>query len=499
MKILTGGIMQESHSFNPIPARRADFDIVRGPAAIAAAAGTNSILGGIVDEADRRGIQIDVPVMFTAQSGGRVETAVFEEVADALCDAAGTRAPDAIVLALHGGMLTTDLDDPEAELMSRLRAVVGPSIPIAAAFDLHAHVTLDTLANCQFLTGFRTNPHSDQGETGRRALVAAAGMAAGKFAPDCAIARLPLLTLGADRTDRPGALAEIHARIKHWLGQPGIADITLFNAQQFLDVENLGQTVLVYGEADAAEAACADIADAVWAERSRFAASYPALYDVLVEARTASRPMVIGDQGDRVAAGGPGDSTVIASAILDAFPDLSACVPIADHQAVATCMAAGAGQEVHLTIGARYSRAGGPLAITGKILGCAEQVPVVLAGPYEEGRKTTIGPYAVLRAGSVTFALTTQPNAFIDPNYFEAMGIRLAEMDVIVTRSGYHFSLNYADIGQCVTADTPGLTSYQFQSMDLERARPLYPLDELTYTPSVMLRRWVDAAGSALL
>ena len=115
-RILTGGIMQESHSFNPIVARRSDFAISKGDNAVRLARGINTILGGIVDAATAKGIEAVVPIMAQAPSGGPVDDAVFEEVRDVLVEAARGGGFDAIVLALHGGMLTTSLSDPEAAL-----------------------------------------------------------------------------------------------------------------------------------------------------------------------------------------------------------------------------------------------------------------------------------------------------------------------------------------------------------------------------------------------
>jgi microcystin degradation protein MlrC len=46
------------------------------------------------------------------------------------------------------------------------------------------------------------------------------------------------------------------------------------------------------------------------------------------------RPLILGDQGDRVAAGGPGDSTVVLHALLALGTDLPAAVPVTDAEAV---------------------------------------------------------------------------------------------------------------------------------------------------------------------
>lgn len=491
-RILTGGIQQESHSFNPIVAVRTDFEVTEGPAAVAAARGTNSILGGVVDAAEERDFEVVAPVMFRAQSGGPVEDALFMEARDRMVEAARRGDFDAIVLPLHGGMLTPTLADPEGTLFRDLRAVVGPEVPITAAFDLHAHVTPSTLEHCDFLAGYWTNPHGDQGATGRRALVAAVRMIEGVFDPVAVSVHFPMLTLGNDRTDE-SPLRELHAEAQAAISRGDVEDVSIFNAQQFLDVPSLGQTVLAYGNgrADRAEAVATALARGLWDARDQLIGVYPSLDECLARAAApqTSRPLVLGDQGDRVAAGGPGDSTFILHTLLKDHPGLRALVPIADAAAVDACLKAGPGAELTLTIGGRVSRVAPPVTVTGQVVAAAEGAQLVVKGPHDAGRRTSIGRFAVFRIGEIHVALTGRPNAFVDPEYYHAMKVEPAAMAVVVTRSGYHFSLNFADIGECITVDTPGITSYRVRELPFTVARPFYPLDPIGYAPTMQVRR----------
>jgi microcystin degradation protein MlrC len=48
---------------------------------------------------------------------------------------------DGIYLDLHGAAVAQGADDAEGELLQRLRALAGPTLPIVASLDLHANVT----------------------------------------------------------------------------------------------------------------------------------------------------------------------------------------------------------------------------------------------------------------------------------------------------------------------------------------------------------------------
>lgn len=487
-RILAGGIAQESHSFNPVPMGRSWFNIRAGRDAVEAARGSNSVLGGIVDAAEANGFEVIVPTMFRAQSGGPVEEPVFEEMRDIMCDAARRGDFDAIVLPLHGGMLTPSLDDPEGALIASLRSIVGDDLPLTSGFDLHAHVTPEILARCDLLAGYLTNPHGDQGRTGRRAFLAALGMLEGRLRPALAAVRLPMLTLGNDRTDEEPLLS-LHARARMAVERGEAYDVSIFNAQQFLDVRGLGQWVLAYGNGAAPDGLALELAQTLWDRRRELIGTYPPLDEYLNRAaRGTERPLILGDQGDRVAGGSPGDGTYVLRALL-AREDLPlSAVPVADAEAVRACRAAGPGATVTLTVGGRYSTVAPPVTVTGEVLSEGSSAEVVYDGPADAGYRAMLGAYAVLRAGGVHVVLTDQPYSYLDPGYFRAMGIDPGRMGIVITRSGYHFTLNYAAIGDCVAVDSPGMTSYRVAELPFAKARPFFPLDEMDFTPRLHAR-----------
>lgn len=490
-RILSGGIAQESHSFNPILTTRARFDVQGGEAAVRRNRGANSTLGGIITAADAIGAEVIVPAIYRAQSGGPVDDAVFEEVSDIMLAAARRGDFDAVVLPLHGGMLTTTLADPEGELALRLRQIVGPAVPITAAFDLHAHVTPQTLAPLDFLSGYLTNPHADQADTARRAFTAAMDILDGRLDPVCVSVFFNLLTLGNDRTDEE-PLKGLHARAKAAVDGGAVYDASIFNAQQYLDVEGLGQVVIVYGngETKAAETLADQLAQDLWDARGALVGRYTPLDDCLDRLGTENGPiLVLGDQGDRVAGGGPGDSTFILNAVLDRKLDVPAVIPIFAPEAVEACERAGIGATLELTVGGRFTTVSPPTRAVGLVVSLGHATPVIYDGPADRGTRVEIERHAVFRIGQINVLLTNQPYAYIDPNYFRAVGLPPERMRLVVTRSGYHYTLNYASIGECIVVDTPGITSYDVAELPWRRARPFAPIDSMSYEPRRNLRR----------
>src|SRR5262249_5700372 len=65
-------------------------------------------------------------------------------------------------------MVVEHVDDGEGELLRRIRAV-APRVPIAVGLDFHAHMTAPMVEHATVITGYRTYPHIDMGETAQRA------------------------------------------------------------------------------------------------------------------------------------------------------------------------------------------------------------------------------------------------------------------------------------------------------------------------------------------
>ncbi len=136
-----------------------------------------------------------VPTAWAAASpSAHVTEDAYERIAGMIVEAlsaAGTI--DAVYLDLHGAMVAEHLDDGEGELLSRVRAVVGPDVPVVASLDLHANVTRRMLEHADVLIAYRTYPHVDMAETGARVARFLQQRLAGMPRPHLNARRVPFL------------------------------------------------------------------------------------------------------------------------------------------------------------------------------------------------------------------------------------------------------------------------------------------------------------------
>src|SRR5579885_2764216 len=107
------------------------------------------------------------------EPNGPVEHGFFVELLETIRRRLVAAMPvDAVYVCAHGAAVTTEEDDPEGELLAMVRGIVGPDVPIAATFDLHANVSERMVQSIDAFIGYRTNPHLDMRERGEEAAAA---------------------------------------------------------------------------------------------------------------------------------------------------------------------------------------------------------------------------------------------------------------------------------------------------------------------------------------
>ncbi len=186
MKIVIAQMKHETNTFSSVPTPLERFGLgtgapPEGEAAYRAFKGTGSAIAAFIDLAEEARAEFEIPIAAAAAPSAPCEDEVFETIAGKIC-AAVARGCDAILLDLHGAMVTRSREDAEGELLRRLRAL-APGVPIGVALDMHTNLFPAMVDNATVLAGYQTYPHVDIYETGLRAARPVLAMLAGRARP----------------------------------------------------------------------------------------------------------------------------------------------------------------------------------------------------------------------------------------------------------------------------------------------------------------------------
>jgi len=494
MRILTAEFSHETNRFSVRKTGLAAFrarTLAEGDEAIALRGGPNSELAGFLDVLRLAGAEVVHAITAETEPAGLVTDEAFEHVAGRILAAARQGPFDGVALGLHGAMVTESLQDPEGELLARLRAALGRDIPIAITLDLHANVTRRMCELAGIVVSFKTYPHVDMREAGRHAAGLLLRAIEGEIRPVTRRIAIPEIEEPSGlRTDK-GPMIEWAERARAYEKQPGVYAVSLNGGFGAADIEEVGPTVLVTAERGSDHGAFAKrIAREVWERRAQPFDSFLSPEDAAAMARAwqGDKPLVIADYGDNPGAGAYGDSTSLLQALLRAGVTGACFGPMVDPEAAALLHWHTVGRTVEIALGGKTDpRFGGePLHLRAVLTGLYDGW-FVGDGPMIGGQRHCHGPTATLDAQGIAVLVVTYPGQMLDRQQFKAFGIDPETKRAIALKSQQHFRAAFTPIaGEIVVADGGGLSTSDLSRFPFRHVRrPIYPLDpEMTFEPA---------------
>lgn len=492
MRIVVAQMKHETNTFSPVPTpigrfARGQALPYEGRAAYDAFRGTGTGMGGFIELAEAAKAEIVTPIAAAAPPSAPVDDAAFEHIAGRICDAVG-RGCDAILLDLHGAMVTQSLEDGEGELLRRVRAL-APRTPVGVALDMHANLYPAMVENCDTIAGYQTYPHVDLRETGLRAGRPIFAMLEGRARPTMVWGARPMLphVMRQGSDDEPNRW--LQARCREMEAQGALA-ASVFVGFPHADIRNAGLSSVVVTDGDTArgEAWRDELLDHAWKNREAFVYRIEPLADSLRRARglagsAGGKPVVLLDHYDNSASGGTMDTMAVLSGVLDGGLENVAAFAVHDPEAVRRMAAAGVGAEVTLPLGGKYDmpsirRTGEPRVVTGRVKLLSDG-QYRNRGPMSKGVLMDMGPTAVLDLGKAEIVVISRHQEPNDLECFRSLGIDPERKAFLVLKSRVHWRAAFRPIcGGEVECAGVGVCTSDYSTLDFRNVRrPVYPLD----------------------
>ncbi|MBX3607065.1 MAG: M81 family metallopeptidase [Piscinibacter sp.] len=482
MRIFVAGFHHETNTFAPSVADWAAFEagagyppFTRGAAMLDLHRDGSLALGGFMEEARARRWTLVASAWAGAMPSNRITRDAFERIAGAIVEDLRSALPDGLdglFLDLHGAAVAEGYDDAEGELLARLRAVVGPALPIVATLDLHANVTARMLAGASGLTAYRSYPHVDMRASGARAagmLARRLGSGAPAFVTEAR--RVPfLLPLNGQCTLVEPARSVID-RLEALEAQSGDLELSFAMGFAAADFPECGPVLFGHGR-DGAQLrhAVAALHEEVTGRRREWAIALPppadAVEQAIALAAAARGPVLIADTQDNPGAGGDANTTGLLHALhaARAGQRLGGAVALGllhDPEAAAAACAAGVGARLNLSLGRAVPTWRGepsdPPLHAEVVVRAVHDGELALHGPMTAGLHTRLGPCACVEIDGLRVLLASAKMQALDLDLFRFLGVEPAAMKLLVLKSSVHFRAAFAPIaGPILVAKAPG-------------------------------------------
>jgi microcystin degradation protein MlrC len=486
----------ETNTFSPLPTPLEAFDRynprpggpVYGAEAVATYRGTNTPVAAYIDLVEGEGVEPVFAIAASATPGGPVADAAFEHCAGIICEAVDTGC-DGLFLDLHGGMVTESHDDPEGELLQRIRAI-APELPIAVSFDFHTNLSQTTVDNATVITGYRTYPHVDTYETGVRAgrtLLRAMG---GEIDPVIVWHSLPILSHLNRQTPSRQPMKDIMDRAIAAESDGEVLNASVFGCFPLADIPYVGVHGVIVADR-AAEAPARrllhELMSMAWERRQDFVFETEPMAVSIARAKGLGvGPILLADHSDVAGSGGSTDVIDVLREVMEQGLENVCAGPIWDPDSVARMVEAGSGAEITLQLGGKIDfpaigLRGEPLEVRGTVQRITDGTFTVTA-PMKTGARICMGRSAVLDTGSMEILISSERHEPFDIGCFTHAGVDPARKNYIILKSRQHFRAGFEPIvNEVVMVSGPGICSSDYSLFPWKNVRrPIFPLDPET-------------------
>ncbi len=409
----------------------------------------------------------------SSRSWSTIDT--FEEImAGQIADLKAAMPVDGVFLSLHGAMAVRDIPRPEAEIAKRIREVVGPDVPIAATFDLHANEDEEFLDWADISLVIKRYPHYDTALQGDRAARLLLRTIRGSYTPTTATRRPGIITPTVLQWTGRSPYMDIYERARRWESREDDVYVSVALGFPWSDVPDLGANIQVVTNNDQALAdrIAEDMNDFMWRMReamfdTEFLMPEEAVARAITDIKSGNSPVVLADYSDR-----NGDSTWILDEIVKQGLGGVLYGTVRDENVIQELLSseAEAGDPFDMPVGGFAADSSGePVQITGTLsyIGEGMGYDTMAVVEFGEGNSLIITP--ALRQVIWTEQLEV---GGLDPDDFNAF----------VTKSRVHFRRGFDETGYAKSiyiVDAPGefvgtvrLDSLTYENVDLTTMYP---------------------------
>ncbi len=484
-RVLVGGFHHESNSFSKIKSGIRDFRITRGQGILANLSPNNS-LTGIVSGLQEQGYEPVPSLYMRGVPNGEVDSDFFREVKEEFLALAEKEVGkiDAITLALHGSMRVAGLGEVEGLILEELRKLF-PEIPIFFALDMHATISEKMYRYSDGFVGYKTAPHTDCTETGRKAAeMTVFALETGRL-PETALVKVPMLLAGEKSGTDVEPMRSLIAGLYELEKNPDVLSASYLLGFPWADNPDSSVSVSVVTKktAEKAEKLAKELAEVFWQKRQEFSFVTEAYGEEEAVERAFSylkentRPVYLSDSGDNPTAGASSDNTKFLSYLtgdarvqskLQKLKSPLIYAGFYDPESVQKCES-NLGKTIRLEIGGRFDDSRPPVPLEGEVRNYIKDYSY--AGLQ--------GAVALFFTNHIHIILSEKHIGYTEPRLMEALGLKPEQADIIVCKLGYLTPGHRALAGKSILVLTEGNTNEDLESIAYQHIpRPIYPLDK---------------------
>ena len=481
------GIYHESNTFVITPTVLDDFrngKYLKGESIRKEYQLAHNEIGGLLEVLDKEGIEA-IPLLFaSATPGGTISAETYNFILQETLEELKKVLPiDACLVIPHGAGVSEEFPDMDGHWLSKVREVVGDTIPIIGTLDLHANVSQLMVSSTNALVAYKQNPHVDMRQRGVESAKLLVNLLNGITKPVQALVQVPLAISIEQQLTANEPCISLYAYANQLAAEPGILALSIQHGFPYADVHEMGTSIIVVADGDYEKAlsVAKKLEAYILVHKSSFVGKKNDIPSALNLINDSAKPVCLLDMGDNVGGGGPANN----SCILEAFEESKKYkffVCMYDPQAVIDASSHQQGEQFELTVIGTGKDGLKTLKLNVKLLKISD-------GTFQESNPRH-GGQINFRMGK-TVVVSTKEGGVIMLTSLRVMpfslqqlisqGVVPSEFDAIVAKGVNAPIAAYAPVcPTIIQVNTPGVTQADMTLFDYQqRRKPLFPFENV--------------------
>jgi microcystin degradation protein MlrC len=344
-------------------------------------------------------------------------------------------------------MVAEGYDDPEGDLLARIRALIGPDTPLIATFDPHSHLTAKRVGAANALIAFKEFPHIDFVDRAVDAWEIAGRTVAGEIRPVMSVYDPKMIDVFPTTSEPMRRFVD--DMIRREKENPDILSLSVIHGFMAGDVPEMGTKLLAVTDnrPELGDEVAREMGEALYRLRGKVRSEELSPAEAFERAGAFDGgPVTIADMWDNPGGGTAGDATVLLAEAIARNLQSIAFGTIWDPIAVQLCHVAGEGARMLLRLGAKSApNTGTPIDADVEIL------RNIRNAKQRFGQSIVpIGDASLIRIGGIEVILNSTRAQCFDTSLFSNFGIDPASRKILVVKSTNHFHESFARVSPLI-------------------------------------------------
>lgn len=480
MYVMVGEFVTESNANVPKKCNLKDYDLAFDKECIQKMR--------VEDVFMRNGINIIPSIYANAGASGVVDKNTFIYIESIFLKTIkeNIRKIDGIFLMLHGASEIEELGSGDHHILSEIRKLVGPYLPIAIVCDPHGNLSKEYVESATIIRSYRESPHTDADQTMWHVADLLCELLKKRQNIHAVYRKLPLILGGEQSVSTDEPVKSINQYMNKLEKDPRIMSCSWHVGYIRHDTSVAGSSIVVVPSTQEDQIYAEEVADNlysyVWDKRHEFHyTGLTAKPDDAIEMAFSfeGKPVFITDSGDNVTSGSTGWNTFLLRKILN-LNNLNKKVlfaSICDPMTYQLLERMEIGQEVSIRLGTNFDELSKSVELDVIIKSKGN-----LNGFMMHDNEKVFGHYINVQIKETLIEVMVADNnwAICEIQQLERNQINIEDYDVIFVKQGYIFP-DFKKYGKlCIMALTDGATLQDTSALPFKRImRPMYPIDNI--------------------